>query len=74
MRIHDAAIVGAGPAGAAAAITLARSGLDVVLIDKAEFPRDKICGDGLTSLALDLLERIEELDARLHAMKGGRLR
>ncbi|MCP4434180.1 MAG: NAD(P)/FAD-dependent oxidoreductase [Actinomycetia bacterium] len=56
MRIHDAAIVGAGPAGAAAAITLARSGLDVVLIDKAEFPRDKICGDGLTSLALGLLE------------------
>jgi len=36
----DVAVVGAGPAGAAAAITLARAGHDVVLIDKATFPRD----------------------------------
>ena len=43
---------GAGPAGAAAAIVLARAGRDVVLVDKATFPRDKCCGDGLTAAAL----------------------
>src|SRR4051812_16029537 len=48
----DVLVVGAGPAGAAAAITLARAGRDVVLVDKAVFPRDKCCGDGLTTLAL----------------------
>lgn len=50
------AVVGAGPAGAAAAIELARAGRDVVLLDKARFPRDKICGDGLTAGALRILE------------------
>ena len=52
----DVLVVGAGPAGAAAAITLARAGRDVTLIDKAGFPRDKCCGDGLTTLALRELE------------------
>ena len=51
-------VVGGGPAGAAAAITLARAGRDVVLVDKARFPRDKICGDGLTTGALRLLEQL----------------
>ena len=54
----DVAIVGAGPAGAAAAITLARAGRSVVLLDKASFPRDKICGDGITTGALRLLEEL----------------
>ena len=49
-------MVGGGPAGAAAAIRLARAGRDVVVVDKATFPRDKICGDGLTAGALRLLE------------------
>lgn len=53
----DALVVGGGPAGSAAAITLRRSGRSVVVIDKAVFPRDKCCGDGLTTLAL------RELDA-----------
>ncbi len=52
------AIVGAGPAGAAAAITLARAGRSVVLLDKAAFPRDKICGDGITTGALRILEEL----------------
>ena len=52
----DVLVVGAGPAGCAAAITLARAGRRVVMIDKAVFPRDKCCGDGLTTLALRELE------------------
>jgi geranylgeranyl reductase family protein len=52
----DVVIVGAGPGGAAAAHTLARGGLKVRLFDKAEFPRDKTCGDGLTPRALNVLD------------------
>lgn len=48
----DVLIVGAGPSGAAAAITLRRAGRSVIVVDKALFPRDKCCGDGLTTLAL----------------------
>lgn len=51
-------IVGAGPAGAAAAIELSRAGADVTMIDKAVFPRDKCCGDGLTAGALRHLEHL----------------
>ncbi len=51
-------VVGAGPAGVAAAITLHRAGRSVVVIDKARFPRDKCCGDGLTTLALRELESL----------------
>jgi geranylgeranyl reductase family protein len=54
----DVVVVGAGPSGCAAAIELARAGRDVVLIDKARFPRDKCCGDGLTTGALRLLEHL----------------
>ncbi|HEX2849548.1 MAG TPA: geranylgeranyl reductase family protein [Acidimicrobiales bacterium] len=54
----DVAVVGGGPAGVAAAITLARAGRDVVLIDKARFPRDKCCGDGLTTGALRRYEAL----------------
>jgi geranylgeranyl reductase family protein len=56
MQSVDVAIVGGGPAGAAAAITLARGGRTVTLVDRARFPRDKICGDGLTTGALRLLD------------------
>ncbi len=52
----DVLVVGAGPAGAAAAICLRRAGRSVVVVDKATFPRDKCCGDGLTTLALRELE------------------
>lgn len=45
MRSFDTAIIGAGPAGSAAAISLARKGYSVALIDKAPFPRPKLCGD-----------------------------
>ncbi len=51
-------VVGAGPAGCAAAITARRRGLDVQVVDKAAFPRDKTCGDGLTAAALRWLEHL----------------
>ncbi len=54
----DVVIVGGGPAGSAAAIELCRSGRSVVVLDKATFPRDKCCGDGLTTLALRELEAL----------------
>jgi geranylgeranyl reductase family protein len=57
-RTADVVVVGAGPAGTAAAITLARAGRDVVVIDRARFPRDKCCGDGLTTVALRMLEEL----------------
>ncbi len=44
----DVIIVGAGPAGATTATYLARAGVDVLLLEKSTFPREKVCGDGLT--------------------------
>ncbi|MBS1837631.1 MAG: geranylgeranyl reductase family protein [Actinobacteria bacterium] len=58
MDTLDVVVLGAGPAGTAAAITLARAGIDVTVLDKATFPRDKTCGDGLTALALRHLEEL----------------
>ncbi len=54
----DVLIVGGGPAGSAAAIELCKAGRSVTIIDKAVFPRDKCCGDGLTTLALRELETL----------------
>jgi len=51
----DAVVVGAGPSGAAAAYHLARAGRDVIMLEKASFPRDKSCGDGLTPRAVQAL-------------------
>ncbi|MGH9226189.1 MAG: FAD-dependent oxidoreductase, partial [Acidimicrobiales bacterium] len=65
--VAEVAVVGGGPAGAAAAITLARAGRDVVLVDKARFPRDKCCGDGLTVAAL---RELEELGLRPEGVAG----
>jgi len=59
----DALVVGAGPAGSAAAAMLARAGLDVVLVDQHAFPRDKVCGDGLIPDAHQALRRLGVLDA-----------
>ena len=58
MPAVDVAVVGAGPAGTSTAIHLARAGRRVVVLDKATFPRDKCCGDGLTAGALRTLERL----------------
>ena len=61
----DVLVVGAGPAGSAAALTLARAGLDVVLVDQHRFPRDKVCGDGLIPDAHHALKKLGVLDAVL---------
>ena len=54
----DLLVVGAGPAGSAAAAWAARAGLDVLLVDAAVFPRDKSCGDGLTPRAVAELQHL----------------
>ena len=51
-------VAGAGPAGSVCAYLLLKAGIDVVLLDKAQFPRDKICGGGLTHKAYELLSEI----------------
>ncbi|MGW3494234.1 geranylgeranyl reductase family protein [Streptomyces sp. NPDC001020] len=48
----DVIVVGAGPAGSTTAYYLAKSGLDVLLLEKTAFPREKVCGDGLTPRAV----------------------
>ncbi len=51
-RDADVIVVGAGPAGSTAAYHLAQGGADVLLLEKASFPREKVCGDGLTPRAV----------------------
>jgi geranylgeranyl reductase family protein len=80
----DVLVVGAGPAGSACAQTLARAGHDVLLIDQHDFPRDKICGDGLIPDTHHALRRLGALDevmavarhvkhVRCIAPRGGRI-
>lgn len=54
----DVLVVGAGPAGATAAYYLARHGIDVLMLDRSAFPREKVCGDGLTPRAVASLLRM----------------
>jgi flavin-dependent dehydrogenase len=69
----DAVVVGAGPAGAATAILLAREGLSVILLDRARFPRDKICGEYLSPEGSRILDRLGVL-ARVEASGARPLR
>jgi geranylgeranyl reductase family protein len=54
----DVLVIGAGPGGSAAAYHLARHGIDVLLAEKASFPREKVCGDGLTPRGVVALDRM----------------
>ncbi|HET9052239.1 MAG TPA: geranylgeranyl reductase family protein [Candidatus Dormibacteraeota bacterium] len=54
----DVLVVGAGPAGAAAATHLRRAGLSVLLLDKRRFPRDKVCGDFVSPAAIAELDKL----------------
>lgn len=58
----DVLVVGGGPAGSACAQALARAGRDVLLVDQHEFPREKVCGDGLIPDALAALRRLGVFD------------
>jgi geranylgeranyl reductase family protein len=60
--IYDLIIVGAGPSGATAALYAQRMGLTTLLLDKARFPRDKICGDALGGKAVAVLRDLGLLD------------
>src|ERR1700751_3817364 len=51
----DGLVVGAGPAGSSTAFHVAQSGLDVLVLEKSVFPREKVCGDGLTPRAVKQL-------------------
>jgi geranylgeranyl reductase family protein len=57
-RAIDVLVIGAGPAGSVAAMRLAQAGMRVVLCDRAAFPRDKTCGDGLIADALAVLKTL----------------
>jgi menaquinone-9 beta-reductase len=59
MKRFDAAIVGAGPAGSSTAIHLVRKGYSVALLDKAQFPREKLCGDFFNPINWPLLRELE---------------
>jgi len=56
--VIEVVIAGAGPAGSVAALTLARAGVRVLLLDRARFPRDKLCGDTLNPGAMEILRRL----------------
>ncbi len=67
MNRRDIVVIGAGPAGAAAAIRAARGGASVTVFDKAPYGRDKVCGDGLTPRAVGALQELAiDLDGAHH--------
>lgn len=72
MKPVDVAVVGGGPAGAAASLLFARAGLDVVLLERSRFPRAKPCGDCLSPNAARLLDRLGVL-SEVEALGPARL-
>ena len=73
MKPFDALIVGAGPAGSTAAILLARAGWKVAIVEKAAFPRSKVCGEYISGAAWALLAELG-VAARVAALAGPEVR
>jgi geranylgeranyl reductase family protein len=76
-RRFDAVVIGAGPAGSAAALRLAEAGASVLLAERKRFPRDKACGGGLTARALreapcDVMPVVEDTVTRVELRAGRR--
>lgn len=69
----DVAVIGAGPAGAAAAITAARAGASVMVFEQGSYGRDKVCGDGLTPRAVAALEQLKISLDDAHRIDGLRM-
>jgi geranylgeranyl reductase family protein len=76
-KVYDVIIVGAGPAGSSAATFLGKHGISSLILDKENFPRDKVCGDGLTPQALYWIDRLgcinEVLESTRSCIKEGDL-
>ena len=70
--IHDVAIVGAGPAGAACAAFCAEAGLSTLVIERAVFPREKVCGDCVNPACWPILDRLQ-LRERVLALPHSRI-
>ena len=69
----DVAVIGGGPAGSSAAITAARAGLRVLLVEKGPYGRDKVCGDGLTPRAIAALDELKIDHSVAHRIDGLRM-
>ena len=72
-QTFDLIIVGGGPAGSTAALYAARYGLKTLLLDRSEFPRDKVCGDALSGKAVGVLRDLGLLD-RVADLPGAAIR
>ena len=73
-RSYDAIIVGAGPGGSSTALFLAKAGKKTLLIDKARFPREKVCGDAFSGKSIGIareLGLIDEFGQHPHAIVHG---
>jgi len=70
----DVIIVGAGPTGCTAALTLRKAGRRILLLDRATFPRDKVCGDAIPGLAIKTLRQIDPRLAEAFDQQPGHLR
>lgn len=74
MQNYDVIIVGAGPAGSSAAYFLGNFGLDLLLLDKKEFPRAKLCSGGISPRALKTLDEMNfshKIEGKYHKIIGG---